>query len=46
MTATSVAQEANVVTESVDDNVGLTGIRWTLEYCSNEPTNVLGGGGA
>lgn len=37
---------ANAVTTEVDDNHVASGVKWSLEYCSEEPTNVSSGGGA
>lgn len=35
----------NVVTAAVDNNFKSAGVKWDLQYCSDEPTN-LGSGSA
>jgi hypothetical protein len=44
MHAESFKDGANVVTESVDDNKEDFAVKWSLEYCGNEPTNISSGG--
>lgn len=36
----------SVVTQEVDNNHSSSGVNWDIHYCSEEPTNVSGGGGA
>lgn len=37
---------ANVVTRVVDDNLDDVGIKWSIEYCGNEPKNISASGPA
>jgi len=44
MRAEAFKDGANVVTENVDDNIEDVGVKWSLEYCGNEPTNISNSG--
>jgi len=44
MHAATFKAGTNALTEAIDDHETHEAIKWTLEYCSNAPTNVNGGG--
>jgi hypothetical protein len=44
MHAENFRPKANAVTEAIDDHEDHPAIKWTLEYCTNEPTNIQSGG--
>lgn len=44
MHAEAFKDGANAVTEVVDDNSDNVGVKWSIEYCGNEPTNISASG--